>query len=112
MYMRTCNAQSHTRIHTYIHTHAHAHTYVHMFLYTHATYQTIIFIYAEGLIAERYCFKLTLILLALATLKKEEDHTIIDVTTDVLFQLAVQFQKLEEKSSGNCMHAYAYCMCA
>ena len=57
----------------------------------------------EGLIAERYCFKVTLILLALAAIKRgggEEEDTIIDVIVEAMVQLAKQFQKLEEKSSG------------
>jgi len=53
------------------------------------------------LIAERYCFKVTLILLALATIKRgEEEDTIVDGIIEVMMQLAKQFQKLEEKSSG------------
>ena len=113
---------THTYIHTHIHTHIHTythiytHTYIHTHTYTHTIHtlksayvcfhmlmlhsKFLIFIYTEGLIAEQYCFKLTLILLALATLKKGEEDTVIDVTVDVLFQLAIQFQKLEEKSSG------------
>ena len=117
------HTHTHTHTHAYTHIYTHIHTYTH--IYTHHTYthtythtihtlksayvcfhmlmlhsKFLIFIYTEGLIAERYCFKLTLILLALATLKKGEEGTVIDVTVDVLFQLAIQFQKLEEKSSG------------
>ena len=54
------------------------------------------------MIAERYCFKVTLILLALATIKRgeEEEDTIIDVIVEVILQLTINFQKLEEMSSG------------
>lgn len=54
----------------------------------------------EGLIAERYCFKVTLILLALATIDSENQESIVDTIVGVLLQLSGQFHKLEEKPAG------------
>ncbi|XP_065889935.1 phosphatidylinositol 4-kinase alpha-like [Dysidea avara] len=55
----------------------------------------------EGLIAERYCFKVTLILLALASINSEDQDSIVDTIVEVLLQLSGQFHKLEEKPADD-----------
>ena len=97
---------THTYMHTYVHTCkcAHAHTHTHTPANTHINGNNyhLDHLLIEGMIAERYCFKVTLILLALATIKRgeEEEDTIIDVLVEAMSQLTINFQKHEEKSLG------------